>query len=856
MSYQSPGVYIEEVPSGPQPIAAAPTSVMAIVGTTERGPTMIPTRVTGWGEFQKRFGGHAHAGFTAEAISGFFANGGPAAYVVRVDPSLAAEWTVEDAAGNEAFRIQAGSRGAWANGLEVTIAPDEQGGSGTMFFTELTAAASVASATATDLAVKSTESLAVGDRVVLIPAAAGAADADVQDVDAPGAEVTVIKASSGTLALAVGDVVASRAQAGDTLLKLASANGFKAGDVIVAELPDRTRVTALVADARQAGAGMTLTLASGLSANVPGGQLASRTVRFRGTIGTVDETVALGEVTWDDEPALRPQTTDVSSTSFRAFAANGLQGQWDTSVGAGAFRFPVAPPPGAIEAEAVLRAHRFEETGLNLVDPELAELASQFSFVPVGTQLRLTRSGGTATLTRTSGGFTTSDSLTGTFTAARFLLPGDASDGVVVRCARDIETDDFVEFSGSARLRVGSVDRLGGSLQVLHFTATDDLSGVTADRFAVLAFQETQFYPLRFAIGVTGPGIPDERYDGLALSTNHPRYYFKDGVVNQVSPSITVTQRNPATAVTAASQPVAVTRTTDGRNDPAGSSHLRNGFLALEEEPEPAMVICPETVALADPLAAAGVIGAMVEHCRVFRRLAIVDAPNEKDDQKLLAWRNKNVASTYAATYAPHVQIESLDEQATERFPFVPPSGFVAGVMARTDRTPPGVAKAPANLPVNGIVGLAKTYTNRHQDLLNPGAVNLIRHFPGRGNLVWGARNSTDDGQFRYVNVRRLFNAIETSIERGTQWVVFEPNTATTWLRVKVSVEGFLEQSWRAGQLAGATQDQAYRVRVGLGETMIEADVDNGLVIVEVAIAPAKPAEFVVFRFSHKRLSE
>jgi phage tail sheath protein FI len=857
VSYQSPGVYIEEVPSGPQPIAAAPTSVMAIVGTTARGPVMTPTRVTGWGEYQKRFGGHAHAGYTAEAISGFFANGGPAAYIVRVDPSLAAEWTVEDAAGNEAFRIQAGSPGAWANGLEVAVAPDEKGGSGTMYYATLTAADSVPSATATDLAVSSTEAVAVGDAVVLIPAAAGtsAAEAAVQGVDAAGAEVTVLKASSGTLALAQGDVITSLAEAGDTVLNLASANGFKTGDVIVAELPDRTRITALVANAAQAGAGMTLTLAAGLSADVPGAQLATRIVRLRGTIGTLDTTVALSEVTWDDEPALGPLTTE-QTDAFRAFAANGLQGQWKSSIGSGAFQFPVAPPAGPIEAEATLQAHRYEETGLNLVDPQLPDLATQFSFVPTDTKLRLTRSGGTATLTRTASGFTTTDSLTGTFTAARFLLPADASDGVVVRALRDIEEGDFVQFSGTARLRVDSVDRLGGTLQVLHFTDTTDISGVTADRFAVMAFEQTQFYPLRFAIDIAGPGTAAERYEGLALSTNHPRYYFKDGVVNQMSAAIRVTQRNPATPVTAASLPVAVTRTTDGRDDPAGSSHLRKGFETLEEEPEPAMVICPETVSLADPLAAAGVIGAMVEHCRVFRRLAIVDTPNEKDDQKLLAWRNKNVASTYAATYAPHVQIESLEESPTERFPFVPPSGFVAGVMARTDRTPPGVAKAPANTPVNGIVGLAKTYTNRHQDLLNPGAVNLIRYFPGRGNLVWGARNSTDDGQFRYVNVRRLFNAIETSIERGTQWVVFEPNTATTWLRVKVSVEGFLEQAWRAGQLAGATQEQAYRVRVGLGETMIEADVDNGIVIVEVAIAPAKPAEFVVFRFSHKRLSE
>ena len=199
--------------------------------------------------------------------------------------------------------------------------------------------------------------------------------------------------------------------------------------------------------------------------------------------------------------------------------------------------------------------------------------------------------------------------------------------------------------------------------------------------------------------------------------------------------------------------------------------------------------------------------------------------------------------------------IVTLDPDSTERFRTVPPSGFVAGVFARTDRER-GVHKAPGNERVAGIVGLSQAYTQRRQDLLNPGSVNLIRAFPGRGTRIWGARNATDDVTWRYVNVRRLFNFVETSVEAGTQWVVFEPNTASTWIRIKVSLENFLDQLWRSGALAGTSPEQAYRVRVGLGETMTETDIDLGLVITEVAIAPAKPAEFVIFRFSHKRLSE
>jgi phage tail sheath protein FI len=166
------------------------------------------------------------------------------------------------------------------------------------------------------------------------------------------------------------------------------------------------------------------------------------------------------------------------------------------------------------------------------------------------------------------------------------------------------------------------------------------------------------------------------------------------------------------------------------------------------------------------------------------------------------------------------------------------------------------VHKAPANERVRGVVGLDEDYTQRRQDLLNPAGVNLIRAFQGRGIRVWGARTASDDTAWRYVNVRRLFNLIETSVERSTMWVVFEPNTTSTWLRIRVSVENFLDQLWRSGALAGTTAEQAYRVRVGLGETMTETDIDLGLVVTEVAVAPAKPAEFVVFRFSHKRVTE
>lgn len=859
-TYLSPGIFIEEVPSGPQPIAAAPTSVVAVLGTTNRGPVQRPVRVTGWSDFLRAFGGPMAGSVTAESVFGFFENGGPAAYVVRVDPSLAAEWRVDDTTGAESFRIIASSRsapggpadspGAWANALAIGVVPDASGGSGQMYVGRIGAAASIPSATSTPVPMESGVGARGADEVTIVTTTA--TEDAVVDVAAADS-LTLTKPSAGTFAVDAGDVVAGRADNGDTTLRLAVASGIKPGDLLVAELPDRTRVTALVAAAASEGAGLLLTLASGLSADIPGAQFTQRTTRYRGTIGAVGgDTVALGAVTWDDDPSLAPEPADVLSTSFRAFASNGLEGAWDPAVGVGAFRFPAEPPPGRIEIEAQLNVHQYLEA-VNLPNPTLEQLTARFGFVPENTALLLTGGAGNATITRTATGFTTADSLADTFTFAEFVLPGNASLGVVVRSVRAPKVGDYVDFAGTL-VEVTGFDSPGGNLHILHFTATDDLSAVTADIFPLMAFQETRFYPLRFAIHLTANGDEIESFTGLALDPSHPQYYFKGGIVNGVSEHIRVTERAPA-PITAAALPAVVTQTRAGLDEPAGPGDYRAALEALETEPEPAMVICPETATFADDLVAADVIGAVVGHCERFRRLAIVDAPRRANDQDLVNWRNQTVSSTYASVYAPHVRITALDPDATDRFSTVPPSGFVAGVMARTDRER-GVHKAPGNEHVRGVVGLDVSYTQRRQDLLNPSAVNLIRAFPGRGTRIWGARNATDDVQWRYTNVRRLFNFIENSVERGTQWVVFEPNTPSTWLRVKVSVENFLDALWRVGALAGTSADQAYRVRVGLGETMTEADIELGLVIVEVAIAAARPAEFVVFRFSHKRLSD
>jgi hypothetical protein len=598
-------------------------------------------------------------------------------------------------------------------------------------------------------------------------------------------------------------------------------------------------------------AGIVVTPAT--AAGVAGAQFTNRIARLRGTLPPVTtRTVTLSAISWNEDVAFVPADADLTDKTH-AWASDGMEGTWTPATNT--LTFPAVPPPGPIEVEATLRVTLFGESR-TWTNPTTADLTSAYSFVPTNTDLKLTGAGAlTATVTRSATGFdVTSGSLTGTFTTVEFQLPAGADRGVVVRCARAPEVGDRVRFTNDKIFAITAVDPVGGSLYKLSFAETITIATASGRTFDLRAFVPTTFVPLRFRLSVAG-SAGAETYPGLALDPAHPQYFARDGVINEVSALITVAPRaNSAAPPSQTTMPAYALPVNLGADRVPVAQDYASGIDALETEPESAMVICPDLMGFSDELQQFSVVDKLVVHCERFRRFAILDAPPGQDD-KVLKWRNTAVASTYAAVFAPHVRIVNLDQTAVERYRTVPPSGFVAGVMARTDSSR-GVHKAPGNERVNGIIGLTEQYTQSRQELLNPNGVNLIRSFPGRGTRIWGARNATDDTTWRYVNVRRLFNMVETSVDRGTQWVVFEPNTSTTWLRVKASVEGFLDQLWRAGALAGDSAEQAYRVRVGLGQTMSETDIDLGLVITEVAIAPAKPAEFVVFRFSHKRLSE
>lgn len=322
------------------------------------------------------------------------------------------------------------------------------------------------------------------------------------------------------------------------------------------------------------------------------------------------------------------------------------------------------------------------------------------------------------------------------------------------------------------------------------------------------------------------------------------------------------------------------------------------GLLALEDEPT--LIVMPELRLLVEANAY-GVYKAALEQCsRLQDRFVIIDvhgtiadfrttignqylkygASYYPDLETTLSYPDAAVIFNASDTTASNLSGETLaaavadaneDETTADQLIVVekdvrdlvaeetitlPPSSAIAGIYATVDRTR-GVWKAPANVSVNGVLKPSELITNDQQDDMNKPsngkAVNAIRSFTGRGILVWGARTlAGNDNEWRYVPVRRLFIYVEESIKKATEFVVFEPNDGNTWLRVKTMIQNFLLNLWKDGALAGAVPDDAFFVKVGLGETMTSQDILEGKLIIEIGMAAVRPAEFIILKFSHK----
>ena len=283
-------------------------------------------------------------------------------------------------------------------------------------------------------------------------------------------------------------------------------------------------------------------------------------------------------------------------------------------------------------------------------------------------------------------------------------------------------------------------------------------------------------------------------------------------------------------------------------------------------------------------------------HCAALRdRFALIDVYEKPGESNIPGTDNANFRTngiginnlSYGAAYYPYLETTlryrssdssvsvsgsdlagTLESQTSDHYHNIlsllsrqtvtlPPSAAIAGVMATIDHSI-GTWKAPANVSLNAVAGPSTKISSSEQADLNVDAtagksINAIRAFNGKGTLVWGARTlAGNSNEWRYIPVRRLFLQMESDIKRATSYAVFEPNNAITWTKLRTQVESYLTKLWQDGGLAGASAAEAFFVRVGLGETMDEQDILEGRLNITVGAAVVRPAEFVVFTFTHK----
>ncbi|MDT8760261.1 phage tail sheath subtilisin-like domain-containing protein [Sphingomonas psychrotolerans] len=402
----------------------------------------------------------------------------------------------------------------------------------------------------------------------------------------------------------------------------------------------------------------------------------------------------------------------------------------------------------------------------------------------------------------------------------------------------------------------------------LVLVGTDVFVVGTAD---VIAATDEACSILSYSVLVEDPTGPVYEAGGLGVHPKHPRFInavlgtkpasasdaLTNPIILDVGSGATAAEARAALMNTAVGgvRVVPLTGGSDGTGGPSAADYATalDSLLALEDV---SIVAAPGASSFAAPLPAA-VNQSLIGHAEARRayRIAVLDTPPglEVTADPSVKTLKSLIDSKYAALYYPWITIANplaATDPAQPSLVDVPPSGAVCGIYARND-VQRGVWKAPANETVTGALALQRDVRFGEQEVLNPLGINCIRALSGRGIRVWGARTISSDPEWKYVNIRRYFLYLEASIDRGTQWAVFEPNGEALWANVRTTVSDFLYNEWVSGALLGASPKEAFFVRCDR-TTMTQNDLDNGRLICLVGVAAIKPAEFVIFRIGQK----
>ncbi len=797
--YLAPGVYVEETSFRAKPIEGVSTSTAAFLGLTRKGPAPVdpedgvnelanlPELLTNLGEFERIYGGPAPLSFGSQTATNHLA------HAVR------------------AFFENGGSR------LYVTRVSDG---------TETAASATI----------ENEAEQTIGTFSARFAGSAGNGSILVQEAALEATWATLERAEEGTFA---------RVQLGVSLDDLPAE--IYGAEVPEAETYDLTGANVL--DIEIEGSPYTLTFATGPSEirftpNLTDLSAHSFTLSIN---GEAQDPVTLADYTAGDASDVA-QTLNaglvgvqVTVDGLEVVISSDVQGEGIILEGSGPGAI-VNPPEGAPvtitqvgnvgDIAAVTTAEIIAAAENHPTLPAVIDVADDG-------RLRITTdaTGATATITVLDSDPNTAHGQLG-FTPDEAETGEAGAEWVIVR-----KTGDTWDDAGEVT-RIDAFGELDSLSEAPHdgveilsmYVTTTDADG------QVRTFEDLAYDPdhSRF-IGTLMATVPDRRIDQL-----EQLYAFE--AVDEVDPF------DLRVALLGGADSDNTTHALAGGDDGGepSASDYDHAFSALRRLEDVSIVAAPGSSSYAYRQSIAN---SLVTHCEQRRayRIAVLDTDADQTPSSVRLYRSV-FDSTYGAMYYPWVVIPNpLASNSDPSIPSeltVPPSGFVAGIYARND-VQRGVHKAPANEVVRGAVRFETQVNFAQQETLNPQGINCLRALSGRGLRLWGARTISSDGEWKYVNVRRYFNYLGASIDRGTQWAVFEPNGEALWANIRESVSDFLYNEWRNGALLGSTTKQAYFVRCDRS-TMTQNDLDNGRLICEVGVALVKPAEFVIFRIGQK----
>jgi uncharacterized protein len=821
--YLAPGVYIEEVPA-PQSIQGVGTSTAGFVGVTEKGPTSgLPQLVTSFKDFVTKFGSYlledpwGDRRYLAYAVAAFFNNGGRLAYVKRVVSADARE---------SALMLKDG------------------------FVTRLARDTAVKDDERTTAQLVSMRGIHVGSKLIFSQLING-----IEQVTAPIQVVSYGSDNTVTLASALParytasgasvfidpatTAAAVKPENGTDSLLVRAKNSGRAGNllrVIVEDLVPTVGVT----DTLPSADNRTTTLTSpALAFDGTGPDTGATSAKLNTASFDI---VQVGDVVEliDNTAAPDTKTRKVTITALDDTAKTiQWEGPLNISFRTGATARRVSPLRPGKGANTVFVADigGLDVNNLVRISSGGATQVVKIQSKNVG-QKRLTLDTATYPITTTFG------------EGATVVKAGSkpANNTLLMRSVNNFYKDAVIEIDDGANKiyrRVTDINPLQRTLTV-NSDIADFIPAGTAVRI------------LEFSLIVV-EGTVTERYDGLTLVPTANN--FVNAVVNEASNLVKVQGQ-----VSARELPFGIPQTPTGFFEqlqggedggiPSPDDFIgvdngpgnRSGLKALEDIDEVSIIAVP---GISDP----SVQGAMIIQCETLKdRFAVLDpaagSPLDATPQGIIGQRS-NHDSNYAAVYYPWLRIRDPLYPNVRAGKLVPPSGHVIGIYARVDNEI-GVHKAPANEVVRGIIDVEFKVSEREQAVLNPKNINVIRDFraDNRGFRVYGARCITSDNANKYIPVRRLLIYLSESMQEGLQFVVFRPNAEPLWQDVKRTLRGFLRTVWRSGALEGTVEDEAFRVFCNINQTMTEDEVANGQLIVEVWVAPVRPAEFVIVRLN------